>query len=277
MQSHDPISAAADARRRPALALALMLVVVLGGSWWTSRRIESDVTSRATEAVRATGSSAQVRVSGRDVTLSPPATSTDDRNDGAVAAAHVDGVRLVIVDAGSVVAAPQVSPSVTTSVSTTDLPTASPTDATSPSAAASGSSSPSPAATPSPSVSPSATTTARATNAFIPVRVLFGQDVYRLDRRAMASLNPVAVYLKNHMSARIVVLGNSDSSGSARVNAKVSRLRAEAVKTYISTRGVAPERIIIKVQGDSKPVASNATIAGRALNRRVDVYLEDQR
>ena len=107
--------------------------------------------------------------------------------------------------------------------------------------------------------------------------MLFGQDVHRLDRRAMAALNPVAIYLKNHANARIVVLGNSDSSGSARVNTTISTLRAEAVKTYISTRGVAPERILIKVQGDSKPVASNATIAGRALNRRVDVYLEDQR
>lgn len=81
----------------------------------------------------------------------------------------------------------------------------------------------------------------------------------------------------NSQIERITVTGHTDSSGSKQLNQNLSERRAEAVKSYLVSRGLDGNRIDTKGAGDSQPVASNKTAAGRAQNRRVDIDIKAQR
>lgn len=69
----------------------------------------------------------------------------------------------------------------------------------------------------------------------------------------------------------IMVIGHTDSIGSAEYNQGLSVRRAEAVYRFLVNRGIAPERLSVKGMGKSSPVADNATADGRARNRRVEL------
>jgi len=71
----------------------------------------------------------------------------------------------------------------------------------------------------------------------------------------------------------IIAIGHTDSIGSDAYNQALSVRRAEAVKAYLVTKGVAANRITASGKGKSNPVADNRTAAGRAQNRRVDVEI----
>lgn len=75
----------------------------------------------------------------------------------------------------------------------------------------------------------------------------------------------------------ITVIGHTDSTGSDAVNEALSKKRAEAVATYLSSRGVPSDRVKTEGAGESQPIADNATPEGRANNRRVEVILETSR
>ncbi len=74
----------------------------------------------------------------------------------------------------------------------------------------------------------------------------------------------------------IVVEGYTDSQGSRRFNERLSKERAEAVRTFLITKGVAPDRIRAEGLGPEKPVADNSSPEGRANNRRVEIVVEGQ-
>ena len=69
---------------------------------------------------------------------------------------------------------------------------------------------------------------------------------------------------------RILIEGHTDNVGSAALNMRLSLSRAEAVKTYLTERGIDGERIIAKGYGLTQPVAPNTTPQGRQKNRRVE-------
>lgn len=69
----------------------------------------------------------------------------------------------------------------------------------------------------------------------------------------------------------INVAGHTDSIGSARYNQRLSERRARTVKGYLVQKGVPDSSIHAAGYGETRPIASNATAAGRALNRRVEV------
>jgi outer membrane protein OmpA-like peptidoglycan-associated protein len=68
------------------------------------------------------------------------------------------------------------------------------------------------------------------------------------------------------------VHGHTDNTGSEAHNQKLSEARARAVRDYFIKQGIAPERIRAKGFGETNPVASNDTIEGRAMNRRVELH-----
>ena len=76
--------------------------------------------------------------------------------------------------------------------------------------------------------------------------------------------------------SRVTIVGHTDSTGSDAINDPLSRQRAEAVRNYIETRGVASSRIDVVGRGSREPVASNDSDAGRARNRRVELFLREQ-
>ncbi len=71
--------------------------------------------------------------------------------------------------------------------------------------------------------------------------------------------------------ARIIVEGHTDSMGGDEINLALSRQRASAVGKALNDRGISSDRISSEGYGASKPIADNATRAGRKLNRRVIV------
>ncbi|MBK7889785.1 MAG: OmpA family protein [Bdellovibrionales bacterium] len=75
-------------------------------------------------------------------------------------------------------------------------------------------------------------------------------------------------------ATKVVVEGHTDSVGGKELNAELSTRRAEAIQAYmVSNKNVAPDRISAIGHGDSKPISSNKTAAGRAQNRRVDLII----
>lgn len=74
-------------------------------------------------------------------------------------------------------------------------------------------------------------------------------------------------------SARIE--GHTDSSGADSYHLELSAKRAEAVRTFLESEGVAPERIEARGAGESNPVAPNITRTGRKQNRRIEVIILD--
>ncbi len=86
-----------------------------------------------------------------------------------------------------------------------------------------------------------------------------------------AILNAVAEALVANEEVRVQVSGHTDNTGSAAVNKRLSRARADAVRQYLVDRGVAADRLTAAGFGPSRPVASNRTAEGRAQNRRVEL------
>lgn len=74
----------------------------------------------------------------------------------------------------------------------------------------------------------------------------------------------------------VTIVGHTDSTGSDALNEQLSIDRAAAVRDYLSVRGVAPSRVTVQGRGAREPVASNSSEAGRASNRRVEIYLAER-
>lgn len=75
-------------------------------------------------------------------------------------------------------------------------------------------------------------------------------------------------------SKKIVVEGHTDSVGTDADNAKLSQSRADAVRTFLVTKGVESDRISAVGKGESQPIADNKTPEGRANNRRVEIIIK---
>jgi outer membrane protein OmpA-like peptidoglycan-associated protein len=73
----------------------------------------------------------------------------------------------------------------------------------------------------------------------------------------------------------IQIIGHTDATGNDAANIALSRERANAVRDYLASRGVALNRMATDGRGEREPVASNDTEAGRARNRRVEIFVQE--
>ncbi len=90
--------------------------------------------------------------------------------------------------------------------------------------------------------------------------------------QTIKTLDNVVAILVEYPTAEFDVEGHTDSIGSAKFNLKLSQKRAEAVVKYLKEHGV-KSKLNAKGYGETKPIASNRTRAGRAKNRRVEINL----
>lgn len=112
----------------------------------------------------------------------------------------------------------------------------------------------------------------------IPLRVLFDTNKAVVKPAYNAEIAKVGNFMKEYPASTTVVEGHTDSRGSAKYNQKLSQRRANAVKAaIIRNHGINPARIRAVGYGEAKPVASNATKAGRAQNRRVVAVVNGQK
>lgn len=94
-----------------------------------------------------------------------------------------------------------------------------------------------------------------------------------LEESSYTVLNELVAYLVRKDDERIELGGHTDNVGSAASNLKLSLDRANAVRDYILSKGIAAERVYAKGYGMTVPVADNKTADGRAQNRRTEVRI----
>ena len=105
----------------------------------------------------------------------------------------------------------------------------------------------------------------------MPSGITFPVDSSTIQPQFQSTLNQVAQTLVSYNQTYIDVLGHTDWDGSDAYNQALSERRAGAVADYLSARGVARVRMGVRGYGESAPIASNATIEGKAQNRRVEI------
>ncbi|MBF6057245.1 MULTISPECIES: OmpA family protein [Thiomicrorhabdus] len=103
----------------------------------------------------------------------------------------------------------------------------------------------------------------------------FALDKAELTDDAKTKLDAYAEYMQNHPQKSLAIQGYTDSQGSEAYNMELSQKRADAVKAYLVSKGIAAERMAAVGEGESNPVADNSTPEGRAQNRRVELALLD--
>jgi outer membrane protein OmpA-like peptidoglycan-associated protein len=113
----------------------------------------------------------------------------------------------------------------------------------------------------------------RKTDVNITGSVLFGSGESMLTANAQEKLNQAAQTLRENEGVRIAVEGHIDSSAKEK-KGDLSRRRAEVVRDYLVSKGVAAERVTISAMGASRPAADNKTAEGRANNRRVELITQ---
>lgn len=105
--------------------------------------------------------------------------------------------------------------------------------------------------------------------------VLFASNKAELLPGAQTKLNSVAESLtQQEPDARMVVEGHTDSQGSSSHNQGLSERRAQAVRDYLISRGIASDRVSAQGYGSTRSVADNKSPEGRANNRRVEIVVE---
>jgi outer membrane protein OmpA-like peptidoglycan-associated protein len=114
----------------------------------------------------------------------------------------------------------------------------------------------------------------RGTVITLPGNVLFASGKSQLLPGSQSSLGQVADALKDQDNAKILVEGHTDSRGSEQTNLMLSKARADAVGSFLTSRGIPQERITTQGLGPSRPVADNNTPEGRANNRRVEIIVQ---
>ena len=101
--------------------------------------------------------------------------------------------------------------------------------------------------------------------------VLFDFDKSAIKPTGRTKLDDLVGKLKAVNLEVIIAIGHTDSIGSDRYNQKLSIRRAESVKAYLISKGIAANRIYTEGKGEKQPIADNKTKEGRQKNRRVEI------
>jgi outer membrane protein OmpA-like peptidoglycan-associated protein len=117
------------------------------------------------------------------------------------------------------------------------------------------------------------TQTSRGAQITVDSRVFFDTGKAEIKAEGLTVLDRVATLVKERSVANVVIEGHTDSTGSPQINQRLSEQRADSVRGGLVARGVSANRFQTKGLASSQPVADNATDAGRAQNRRVEIVL----
>jgi outer membrane protein OmpA-like peptidoglycan-associated protein len=111
----------------------------------------------------------------------------------------------------------------------------------------------------------------------MPSNITFQTDEASIQPGFYSTLNSVALVLRKFNKTLVDVYGHTDSTGDDQYNLDLSQQRASSVANYLGAQGVDPRRFAVIGLGETQPIASNATAAGRAQNRRVEIRLSPLR
>lgn len=103
--------------------------------------------------------------------------------------------------------------------------------------------------------------------------ILFDSAKSSFQKQTLPVLQAIVAILKEYPTAKFALEGHTDSDGKDDANLVLSQNRAASVKSFLVENGIAADRLSSEGFGEAKPVATNATKAGKAQNRRVEVKL----
>ena len=107
----------------------------------------------------------------------------------------------------------------------------------------------------------------------MPEGILFATGSAAVSGTAQNDLYAVARNLNQYPNSRVEVVGHTDNTGSAALNADLSQRRAQSVAGILAAAGVSSQRLIATGASFNQPIASNNTPEGRAQNRRVEILI----
>lgn len=110
----------------------------------------------------------------------------------------------------------------------------------------------------------------------IPADVSFDTGRADIKPNMRPILDQFASGLSGQPNTEVRIIGHADATGSDATNDALSLQRAQATRSYLASRGVDPSRIMVAGRGEREPVADNSTDAGRARNRRVEIFLGER-
>ena len=107
-------------------------------------------------------------------------------------------------------------------------------------------------------------------------KVYFATAKDRILPRSFALLTEVAKVLKDRPKIHVRIEGHTDSRGRDRYNQRLSQRRADSVRRFMMQKGIDSGRMVSIGYGETRPIGSNRTRAGRAMNRRVEFFITKQ-
>jgi outer membrane protein OmpA-like peptidoglycan-associated protein len=116
---------------------------------------------------------------------------------------------------------------------------------------------------------------AKTGSSFVMDNILYNTASADLKEESKIILENFATYLKEHPKFEIEIQGHTDNVGNPKDNEALSSNRAYTVKALLETYGIDGKRITAKGYGQTKPLADNATEAGRAKNRRTAFVIKN--
>jgi OOP family OmpA-OmpF porin len=122
-----------------------------------------------------------------------------------------------------------------------------------------------PAAAPAAAPKPAAQKVTYAADTF------FDFDKYVIKPEGQAKLDDLIAKTKGVALEVVIAVGHTDSIGTEAYNQALSERRANAVKSYLVSKGIEKNRVYTEGKGEKQPIASNSTAEGRAKNRRVEI------
>ncbi|MGF1703065.1 OmpA family protein [Photobacterium makurazakiensis] len=102
--------------------------------------------------------------------------------------------------------------------------------------------------------------------------VLFGSGTSAL--KSIGTLDELVEKFSNANKVSVIITGHADSTGSQRLNERLTQQRADVVKEYLIQHGIEPNQIVALGMGTRHPIADNSTFEGRAKNRRVEIRID---
>lgn len=109
----------------------------------------------------------------------------------------------------------------------------------------------------------------------IPSDISFDIGKATIKPRMRPVLDKFVQNLNTYPDSTVRIIGHTDSTGNDAINNPLSVNRARSARFYLVERSVSMKRIAIDGQGSREPIADNSTVQGRAMNRRVDIFVAE--
>ncbi|WP_373058091.1 OmpA family protein [Zunongwangia sp. H14] len=107
--------------------------------------------------------------------------------------------------------------------------------------------------------------------------VLFDLNKATIRTESEEALNSIADIMMEYPNTVFHIEGHTDSTGSDEYNLQLSKERAASVKDYLTSHGIPENRLTSQGYGETQPIATNSTAAGRQENRRVEISLDEDK